>query len=160
MSHTRGILIKGFAWILCISFLVSCGSDSNVVSRFGKRKYRKGYYWHTVNGVDTRVANGQDTTHNNTYPILDKQERKDSIREAKTEQKEQAREEKRMSRMKRDSIKALVKNTNYQKDTIRRIKKVRNKIKAPPDPPDDFTIRLLVMIVVLTGFSILTVGLI
>lgn len=160
MSHTRATLIKGFAWILCISFLVSCGSDSNVVSRFGKRKYRKGYYWHTAGEVDTRVGVGGDSALKSTYPILDKRERKDSIREAKAEQKEELREQKQIMRMRNDSIKALAKNTNYQPDTAAKVKKQRNKIKAPPEPPDDFTMRLLVMIVVLTGFSILTVGLI
>ena len=126
MSHTRATLIKGFAWILCISFLVSCGSDSNVVSRFGKRKYRKGYYWHTAGEVDTRVGVGGDSALKSTYPILDKRERKDSIREAKAEQKEELREQKQIMRMRNDSIKALAKNTNYQPDTAAKVKKQRN----------------------------------
>jgi hypothetical protein len=150
-------ILKPFSWVLFISFLLSCHSNNNVVSSFGKRKYRKGYFWNPKKNVDTKASPGKDSTLRHVYPPITKTGKKDSIN-TKPEVKPSRHEIRLLRRLKKDSIRRIAKANKTpipskdETDT--------NKIKAPPEPPDDFTLKLIIMIVVLTAFFTFVTGLI
>ena len=68
MPLVKDISIKVFSWVFCAFFLISCHSNNNVVSSYGKRKYTRGWFLFRHGEVKSDAAKSKDSaiTHNYT----------------------------------------------------------------------------------------------
>jgi len=155
MTHVKGLSIQIFSWAFCALFLISCHSSNDVVSSYGKRKYTKGWFLFKHGKVDSKSAAGKDSTLTHNYKTVNTPENITPAPVPGIEEQERTPHQKR--RAKRDSLKRLAQNKAVVSTTN---KEDKVKTKGPPEPPDDIYLKLLVLILVLTGLSILFTGLI
>ncbi len=156
MNSAKGIFVRGLSLMLCITFLISCHSGNNVVSSYGKRKYRKGWFWFSRKSVDTKANKSKDSTYTRKHVESQKPEKKVST-EPPHPEKEEVKPEKHNHRAERDSLKKAAKAR--KQEAIKKNEQNKIKTKAPPDPPDHVLMRLLVLIAIITALSLLITGL-
>lgn len=155
MTNIRAISIRSIGIILCITFLVSCSSNNKVVS--AKRKYRKGWFLNRSGDINAKGGLGKDSAAKQVYAESQKPEKTNVVAPA---EKAQEPDKKQIRQARRDSLRAVAMAKKADKKQKKEEAKKKNKIKGPPEPPDYILMRLLILIVVLTGFSILVTGLI
>ena len=154
MTLVKGRSIKVFCWAFCAVLLFSCHSSNNVVSSYGKRKYTKGWFLFRHGKVDSKSAEGKDTSLTHNYNVANHRKTENPVSVTTPPgQQEQTPHQKRRAR--RDSLRRIARiNAAASAATD------KTKAKGPPEPPDDIYLKLLVLIIVLTGLSILFTGLI
>jgi hypothetical protein len=154
MIHLKGTFLSCFSLLLFTAFLLSCHSNHNVVSSYGKRKYTKGWFFFKRKSADTKAAKGRDTTQTHTYPVIHKTEKKESVSTEAPVKEDEHNNKKLSRRAKKDSIRKLLNSKPPD------IAAEKNKTKPPPEPPDPVMLRLLILVVFLTAISVFITGLI
>jgi len=154
MTGLKAISIQVFFCIFCASFFLSCHSNNNVVSSYGKRKYRKGWFWFKHKDLESKPATGKDSALRHNYTLDTKPNNHNTPSLAQGgEGQELSPHKKHHHHTNRDSIKAAAKIASANAAD-------NSKTKPPPEPPDGFDMQILVLIMVLAAFSILFTGLI
>lgn len=154
LTHFKSISIQVFFCIFCASFFLSCHSDNKVVSSYGKRKYRKGWFWFKHKDLESKPTAGKDTGLTHNYPLATKPSGQSTASSGQSgEVQEQSPHKKHHHHANKDSLKAAAKIASATVDD-------KSKTKPPKDPPDGFDMQILVLIMVLAAISILFTGLI
>jgi len=156
MTPVKGISIRTLGWIFCAVLLISCHSGNNVVSSYGKRKYTKGWFIFKHGEANTKGTKGKDSATTHKYAVVNPPENKDKVAVVPPEQQPEQSHKKHKHHRNKDSLRAIS-QANIAANTV---KKDKTKVEEPPEPDDDIMLRLLVLLVVLTGLSILFTGLV
>lgn len=155
MSCAKRILTKVFCMAVLVLFLFSCHSNNSVISSWGKRKYMKGYYWNMHGSVKDNKGNRHDSIQRNKKEVIAPPEKK-TVEPPMPNQPVVAK------------IVPTHKHRHRNRDSIRRsnamqrasVTKSAGKKVNPPGPSDKYSMRLLILITVLAGFSLFVTGLI
>src|SRR6185312_11834620 len=157
MSHVKRVLIKVFCMAVVAQLLFSCHTNNSVISSWGKRKYMKGYYWNRHGDPKTQRGSGIDSTHRNKVKAVTVLPEKETT--GLTEGSQSADE----------GVKPKHKRRHRNKDSIRKSVTSENvsvsvpadkKVVPQPEQGDDYAMRLMILIIVLTGLALFTTGLI
>jgi hypothetical protein len=157
MVHVKDNFLKVFCLLFFALFLFSCHSNNSVISSWGKRKYMKGYYWNKHGEPKAQRGSGSDSIHKNkvkaaTVPeketVVPPSTNQPTVVEVKQPKHKHHCRNKDSIRQSRLAEKAFVAASK------------KDKVKPPPEPDNSYFLRLLILIIVLTGLALFTTGLI
>ncbi len=157
MGGMKRILVKTICMAVLTLLLYSCHSNNSVISSWGKRKYMKGYYWNRHGNVKDNKGADKDSA------------RRNKIKAGTVVPENETAGLPDDNQSINEGVKPKHKHHHRNKDSIRKSIAAENvsvppsidkKVVPPSESTDDYSIRLLILIVALTGFAMLFTGLI
>ncbi len=116
----------------------------------------KGWFWNKRGSADSRASRSKDSAMTHKNPALNKPEKKEAVSNNVPEKNEEpVLTKKQIRKAKKDSARMLA--------SIKATEKVRKKEldkNKPKEPPDHTTMRLLILVIILTALALFITGLI